>query len=198
MRVGSGAAGVQPAQARAEVGTGRRPQPHAGPQTTAQQRHALLQEAVVTRGQRRLLGRSQRGGGPTQAAGFPVAGLRVLAARAVGHGQQGGNRQHQPMAAHTRGVPAAGLVPLPAYRFEAPEALFDPIAAGIQGGLRLRHRGVGQQHLGLRLTVGLQHNQGTGQRLVAEGAPGAPPQAARSRDQRAHRARVGSGPRAER
>ena len=54
-RVGSGAAGVQPAQARAEVGTGRRPQPHAGPQIpaqqqAAQQRHALLQEAVATRG----------------------------------------------------------------------------------------------------------------------------------------------------
>ena len=32
----------------------------------------------------------------------PVAGLRFLAARAVGHGQQGGNRQHQPVAAHTR------------------------------------------------------------------------------------------------
>ena len=34
-RVGSGAAGVHPAQARAEVGTGRRAQPHAGPQTAA-------------------------------------------------------------------------------------------------------------------------------------------------------------------
>ncbi len=36
-RVGSGAAGVHPAQARAEVGAGRGPQPHAGPQIAAQQ-----------------------------------------------------------------------------------------------------------------------------------------------------------------
>ena len=39
---------------------------------------------------------------PAQSAGLPVACLRVLAARTVGHGQQGGNRQHQPVAAHTR------------------------------------------------------------------------------------------------
>ena len=63
MRVGSGAAGVHPAQARAEVGTGRRPQPHTGPQTAAQQqvpqqRHALLQEAVAARGQGSLVGRT--------------------------------------------------------------------------------------------------------------------------------------------
>ena len=176
-RVGSGAAGVQPAQARAEVGTGRRSQPHAGPQIAAQQqaaqqRHALLQEAVAARGQRILVGRVQLGGGPAQAPGCPVAGLRFLAARAVGHGQQGGNRQHQPVAAHARGIQAARLVPLPADGFQAPEALLNPIAAGIQGGLRLCHRRVGQQHPGLRLTVGVQHNQSTVQRLVrAEGPP---------------------------
>ncbi len=71
-RVGSGAAGVRLAQARAEVGARRRPQPHAGPEITAQQqvpqqRHALLQEAVATRGQRRSLGRSQLGRRPAQA-----------------------------------------------------------------------------------------------------------------------------------
>ena len=99
MRVGSGVVGVHPAQARAEVGVRRRPQPHAGPQIAAQQqaaqqRHALLQEAVAARGQRILLGRSQLGGGSAQVPGLPMAGLRVLAARAGGHGQQGGNRQH--------------------------------------------------------------------------------------------------------
>ena len=36
-RVDSGAAGVPQAQARDEVGARRRPQPHAGPQITAQQ-----------------------------------------------------------------------------------------------------------------------------------------------------------------
>ncbi len=36
-RVDSGAAGVHPAQARADVGAGRRAQPHAGPQIAAQQ-----------------------------------------------------------------------------------------------------------------------------------------------------------------
>ena len=110
-RVSSGAAGVHLPQARAEVGTGRRAQPHAGPQIAAQQqaaqqRHALLQEAVATWGQRRLVGRvhTQRvpGGRASQAAGCQVARFRVLAARAVGHGQPGGNRQHQPMAAHAR------------------------------------------------------------------------------------------------
>ena len=44
-----------PAQAPAEVGAGRRSQPHAGPQIAAQQqaaqqRHALLQEPVALRG----------------------------------------------------------------------------------------------------------------------------------------------------
>ena len=56
-RVGSGAAGVHSRQARAEVGTGCRSQPHAGPQIAAQPRHPLLQEAVAARGQRRLVGR---------------------------------------------------------------------------------------------------------------------------------------------
>ena len=36
-RVGSGVAGARPAQARAEIGAGRRSQPHASPQITAQQ-----------------------------------------------------------------------------------------------------------------------------------------------------------------
>ena len=54
-RVDSGAAGVDSAQAPAEVGAGRRAQPHAGPQIAAQQqaaqqRHALLQQAVAARG----------------------------------------------------------------------------------------------------------------------------------------------------
>ena len=158
----------------------RKSGPHAGPEITAQQqvpqqRHALLQEAVATRGQRRSLGRSQLGRRPAQAPGGQVPRLRFLAARAVGHGQQGGNRQHQPMAAHARGVQAARLVPLPTQGvpdgLHPPEALLNPVAAGIQGGLRLRHWRVGQQYPGLRLTVGLQHNQGTGQRRIAESPP---------------------------
>ena len=91
------------------------------------------------------------------------------------------------MAAHTGGVQTAGLVPLPADGLEAPEALLNPVAAGIPGGLRLGHRGIGEQYPGLRLTIGVQHNQGAVQGRVAEGAPGAHPQVARSRDQRAHR-----------
>ena len=95
-RVSSGAAGVHLPQAGdplgAEVGAGRRPQPHAGPQIAAQQqaaqqRHALLQQTVAARGQRRLLGRVQLGGGPAQAPGRQVPRFRFLAARTVGHGQ---------------------------------------------------------------------------------------------------------------
>ena len=198
-RVGSGAAGVHPAQARADVGTRYRAQPHAGPQIAAQQkaaqqRHALLQEAMTARGPRVLVGRVQLGGRSAQAAGRQVARLGFLPARAVGYGQPGGNRQHQPMAAHAGyplgGLQAAGLVPLPADGLQAPEALLNPVAAGIQGGLRLRHGRVGQQYPGLRLTVGLPHAPtgppSTVQRLRAEGPAGAHPQVARSRDQRAH------------
>ena len=76
-RVDSGAAGILPAQAGdpcmvGEGGAGRSSQPHAGPQIAAQQqaaqqRHALLQQAVAAGRQRCPLGRSQRGGGPAQA-----------------------------------------------------------------------------------------------------------------------------------
>ena len=128
---------------------------------------------------------------PAQAPGLPVAGLGFLPARAVGHGQQGGNGQHQPVAAHARGIQAARLVPLPADGLQTAEALLNPVAAGIQGGLRLRHRRIGQQHPGLRLPVGVQHTPtglpGTVQGLVPERPAGAHPQIARARDQRAHR-----------
>ena len=78
-RLGSGAARVHPAQARAEVRAGRRSEPHAGPQVTTQQQMPQQRHARVP-------------------------GFRFLAARAVGHGQQGGNRQHQPGAAYATGV----------------------------------------------------------------------------------------------
>ena len=138
-RVSSGAAVHLPQAGDplgAEVGAGRRSQPHAGPQIAAQQqaaqqRHALLQEAVAPWGQRRLVGRVQLGGRASQVAGCQVAGLRFLAARAVGHGQQGGHRQHQPVDR----VPAAGLVPLPTQGvpdgLQAPEALLNPVAAPV-------------------------------------------------------------------
>ena len=90
------------------------------------------------------------------------------------------------MAAHARGVQAAGLVPLLADGFQDMEALLNPVAPGIQGGLRLRHRRVGQQHPRLRLSVGLQHHQSAVRRRVTENQPSAHLQAARSRDQRAH------------
>ncbi len=142
-RVGSGAAGVHPAQACAEVGAGRRAQPHAGPQIAAQQqaaqqRYALLQQAMATGRDDLLAGRVQLGGGPAQAPGRQVPRLRFLAARTVGHGQQSGNRQHQPVAAHTGGVQAARLVPLPTQRvpdgLQAPEALLNPIAQAYRVG----------------------------------------------------------------
>ena len=148
-QVGSSAAGVHPPQARAEVGAGRRSQPHTGPQIPAQQEAA--------RGQRGLVGRVQLCGRPAQAAGRQVARRGFLPARAVEHGQQDGNRQHQPVAGHAPPGPAARLVPFPAYCFQPARALFNPVAAGIQGGFRQRHRGVGQQYPRLRLIVGLQH-----------------------------------------
>ncbi len=97
------------------------------------------------------------------------------------------------MAAHARGIQAARPVPLPTQRvpdgFQAPEALLNPVAAGIQGGLRLCYRRVGQQHPGLLLTHGVQHTPtgppGAVQGLVPERPAGAHPQITRSRDQRA-------------
>ena len=72
--------------------------------------------------------------------------LGFLAARTVGHSQHSGEGQHQPVAAHTRSkgprVQAAGLVPLPAYGLQAPEALLNPVSAGLQGGLRVCATGV--------------------------------------------------------
>ena len=88
-----------------------------------------------------------------------VPRLRFLAARTVSHGQQSGNGQHQPVATHAdQGSPRSAAFSYHTRvpdRFEAPEALLNPVAAGIQVGFRLRHRRVGQQHPGLRLTVGL-------------------------------------------
>ncbi len=77
------------------------------------------------------------------------------------------------MAAHADRAPSAGFVPHPAYGLHAPEAVFNPVAAGIQSGLRQRYLRVGQKHPAQRLTVGVQHDQGAVQRLVAEGPPGA-------------------------
>ena len=103
----------------------------------------------------------------TEAAGCQVAIASTSQWRPTRtKGPHGLSRPLQPGTAtfsyHTR-VP---------YGPQAPEALLNPIAAGMQGGLRLCHRGIGQQHPGLRLTVGLQHNQGALQRLVAESPPG--------------------------
>ncbi len=124
-----------------------------------------------------------------------MAGLRVLAARTVGHGQLGGQRQHQPVAAHPRPegsrIPAAGLVPLPTQGvpdgLQNPEALLNPVAADIQGRLRLRHRGVGQPHLTGVVQYTPKGPLGGLQRRVPESPPGTYPQVARSRNQRAHR-----------
>ncbi len=90
------------------------------------------------------------------------------------------------MSAHADRVPAARLVPLPADGIYAPKALFNPVAAGIQGGLRLRYGRVSQQYPGLRLTVGLKHDKGAVQGLIMESPPG-PPQVAQSHDQCGHR-----------
>ena len=92
-------------------GSGRRPQPHAGPKPTAQQQaardyHTLLQQTVASGWDHGLLGRSQ------------------------GSGQKGGDGQHQPVAAYARGFLAARLVPFPADRFDTSKAQFNPVTAG--------------------------------------------------------------------
>ena len=108
-RVGSGAAGFQPAQAGdplgAEVGTGRGPQPHAGPQIAAQQpaaqpRHALRQQAVATRGQRPPAGPQSHPEGPRRGAG---AGARAP-----------GGEPPRPHGAYRRPRPAKWQSPAPA------------------------------------------------------------------------------------
>ena len=88
------------------------------------------------------LGRS-RGRGPRvptvcharySSPGRQVPRFCFFPARAVGHGQQGGHSQHQPVAAHADRVRAAGLVPSPADGLQAPEALLNPVAAGNRVG----------------------------------------------------------------
>ncbi len=109
-----------PGAGACEVGAGRRPQPHAGPQIAAQQEaaqpcHALLQQAVAARGQRLLVGRNSAGG--RRRCPGSGAGLGFLPARAVGHGQQGGNRPAPASGGPRAGIQAARLVPLPAAVF---------------------------------------------------------------------------------
>ena len=68
-RVGSGVAWVRLAQARAEVGAGRRSQPHSGPQIAAQQQAAQ---------QRHALQGGNRQHQPTRAQRAPGSRRRVL------------------------------------------------------------------------------------------------------------------------
>ena len=125
--VDSGAAGVHPAQARARRGRAsgaatRRPtDSRAAVSGAAAPRPAggcgdagAAPPASTRRG---------AGAGSRAPGGGPASSRRV-----VGHG----HKQSPGLAAHTRGVQTAGLVPLPADGLQAP--VLNPIAAGIQGG----------------------------------------------------------------
>ena len=76
-----------------------------------QQGVALLRRVLLRGGHTSWWAGHDSGEGPAQGPGCQGPPLGFCPARAVGHGQPGGNRQHQPVAAHERGVQAARPVP---------------------------------------------------------------------------------------
>ena len=75
----------------------------------------------------------------------------VLHSGAIGQGQQGGHRQHQPVAGDAGRVGAPGLVPFPAQALDGLEAQFDPEAQGVPADPDLLRRQVGEDDPGFLL-----------------------------------------------
>ena len=110
-------------------------QPDAAPEAAPEQQAPEPVDAVADHadGARRtatgvpVIGR-QRFGRRPQVAWGDTSVLGVFHSGAVGQGQQGGHREHQPVAGDARWVGAAGLVPLPAQALEGLEAQLNPEA----------------------------------------------------------------------
>ena len=90
-------------------------------------------------------------GGALRLPGGNPAVVGVFHSGAIGQGQQGGHRQHQPVAGDTRWVGAPGLIPLPAQAFDGLEAQFDPEAQGVPTWSHLIGRKVGEDDPGFAL-----------------------------------------------
>ena len=114
-----------------QVGLGFRPgfgqQPDAAPEASFEQQSPQPVDAVAdyADGARRTAPRvpvigSQRLGRRPQAAWGDPAVMGVFHPGAIGQGQQGGYREHQPVAGDAGRVGPPGLVPLPA------QALYGP------------------------------------------------------------------------
>ena len=161
-------------QAGGPVGSCRRGQPDAGPEAVAGQEAAqtggtLSQHTEAARGGVPGLGIGRRA---AQLARSQAAGAGLLVAGAIGDGQERGHGQDQQVPGHAHGVRTARAAPLPAAPLETPEALFDPVAAGVEGGLGVPGRGIGQQDPGLLAVLVVQHDQRAGQGLPTEGLAG--------------------------
>ena len=122
--------------------------------------------------------------------------LHLVHAPEVGVGPQllvAGHGQHEGVPGHAHGVPPARALPLPATLLAAPEALLDPVAAGVQGRVGVRRQGVGQQKPGLPLALGVQHHQRAGQGVAPESRARAQPERARTTAQGPVRDPVAAG-----
>ena len=126
-------------------------QPDAAPETTLEQQAPEPVNAVANHadGARRTVPRvpvigSQRFGRRPQVAWINPPVMGVFHPGAVGQGQQGSHRQHQPVAGDAGGVGPSGLVPLPAQALEGLEAQFDPEAQRLPAGSHRLRRQVGE------------------------------------------------------
>ena len=145
-----------------QVGLGLWPgfgqQPDAAPEAPLEQQAPEPVDAVAhyADGARRTAPRvamigSQCFGRRPQAAWGNPAVVGVFHPGAIGQGQQGGHRQHQPVAGNTRWVGAPGLIPLPAQALDGLEAQFDPEAQGVPTWSHLIGRKVGEDDPGFVL-----------------------------------------------
>ena len=97
-----------------------------------------------------MIGSQRLGRRPQIAWGNPAV-IGVFHPGAVGQGQQGGHRQHQPVSGDAGGVGTAGLVPLPAQALDGLEAQLDPEAQRVPTGSHLVRSQVGEDDPGFLL-----------------------------------------------
>ena len=116
--------------------------PDASPEASSEQQSPEPVDAVAEHayGARRSAARLQVIGGQrlwrrAQVAWSDATIMGVFHPGAVGQGQQGGYRQHQPVAGDACRVGASCLVPFPAHALDGLEAQLYPEAQGVNGGV---------------------------------------------------------------